>query len=134
MGKFVLGTMLLFGTQLSFLMMIPESLLQSEPTRMSEATKRRSPEMLKVRQIILLPDGILHITCFKEMGMQTCHHFINIRAGNIVLVEDDNMRPELVLLSQTPQGGLEITVSRSWNLNLAQFDQSSGPDSMLQPL
>lgn len=133
MGKIFLMAIILLSTQISILLMIPEEHLQTREPELPIASRRKPPESLTVRQVELSPDGILRITYVKEMGMQTFHHFINVRSGNVILVEDDDLRPKLVLIAETLQGGLEITVSRSWNLDLDQFKQATGPDSQLPP-
>ena len=133
MGKMTQGALLLLGAQIAMLLLIPEPLPQSSQPKPTPASARRPPELLNVRKVELLPEGLLRITYVESMGLRTFHHFINVKSGNMILIEDENIRPEQVLLSQTRQGGLEITVSHTWNLDLSQFEHPTDSDSLLLP-
>ncbi|QDT23665.1 hypothetical protein [Gimesia chilikensis] len=118
MEKVTLSATIFLVILVAILLVAPnDRQLENQPVKLFEL-QMYSTELENVHNLRITSDAVLEITYEDEAGHGVVHQFINLKAGNVVLVEDEEFDPEKVLISDARHGGLRVTISKSLNLNL----------------
>jgi len=86
--------------------------------------QRHTIELQQVENVRITREGTLRFTSSYGNHLQKKHYFINLKAGNVTLVEDDEFAPGRIQLTDTIHGGLQITLASSLGLD---FDYLETP-------
>lgn len=125
MEKVALCAIIFLVILIAILFIVPNEQMEGHQRSQVIEIQRHSSDLINVQDILVTPEGLLCITYADETGLRTFHHFVNLKASNVTLVEDEEFEPEKILISDTFHGGLEITVAKSLNLNLSPFATNS---------
>jgi hypothetical protein len=118
MEKVTLSAIIFLVILIAILFIAPEDEQGVGPQGSSVEIKRHASDLLNVHDVKITPEGVLQMSYLDDTGFLTSHHFINLKSGNVILVEDEEFTPERVMLTDTLHGGLKVTVAKSLNLNL----------------
>lgn len=79
--------------------------------------QRHTIELNQVENVRITPEGILRFSRRDGNHLRKMHYFINLKAGNVTLIEDEEFARDRIQMSDTIHGGLQITLASSLNLN-----------------
>ncbi|WP_417390490.1 hypothetical protein [Gimesia sp.] len=127
MEKVALSAVVFLVILIAILFLVPDERSAENREAQSVVIQRQASELLDIENLEVTSDGILQFTRRDETGLRTFHHFINVKSGNIVIIEDEEFEPQRIMMSDTVNGGLEITVAKSLNLNLSSTQQRRSP-------
>ncbi|QDV19505.1 hypothetical protein Pan153_41710 [Gimesia panareensis] len=118
MEKVTLSAIIFLVILIAILFITPDDAQRDGQQGQGIEMMRHASDLMNVHDVKITPEGVLQMSYVDETGYLTSHHFINLKSGNVILVEDEEFAPERVMLTDTLHGGLKVTVAKSLNLNL----------------